>query len=576
MKLGMIYILLMCLLSVNAQAANKAEAQYKKYKESWTLHEDHSQEHRVYQELTLYTHTAMNSTYGETFIQYNPKHQKLKIHASYTRQKDGTMVKTPENAFVPVLPKDAQNMPAYNHLQEMVIVHTGLELSATIVLDYSIISEPGYWEELDICQKLLKSSPIQEGEFKFTIPENSIPYYTLLGMKAEPQISNTAEGKTYTWSFKNLPALSRAPETNLQNEDVPGIVFNTYKSAQDAMAHVFKYFDNPQNLKEVAEKIADNQKTDFEKMSAIQEYVISHIDYSPLSIQACGNSIRNAAEVLKTACATDIEKINLLYGLLNASGIKAIPAAACYVNISPEHCALNAIKEWLVLAYVDDTEYRLNVRNHAPTALSSNFLIRLDNGDKIESTNQTRFIRFKASIDWKNSQPQAQIAASFSRNMLNYSLQAVNEIISLRDKSEDMSKENIATLKGASDVNTHKEQDYIFMSLPEVAADKILGNYNGYNSKRTGNLLLPQLWDEEYSYDISLPDNVKLCTPTIEKKIENQVGKIIISLQKDGNSIHVLRTLKINKRLIVPEEYENFKRLVNEWLDPHFKTLLLQ
>jgi len=67
----------------------------------------------------------------------------LQIHESYTRQKDGNIVKTPANALVEVLPSAAANAPAFNALREMVVVHTGLELGATIYLDYSITTKPG-------------------------------------------------------------------------------------------------------------------------------------------------------------------------------------------------------------------------------------------------------------------------------------------------------------------------------------------------------------------------------------------------------------------------------------------------
>ena len=42
---------------------------------------------RYKMELTLFTHTAMNGTYGESFIVYNPQYQELKINSSYTKQK---------------------------------------------------------------------------------------------------------------------------------------------------------------------------------------------------------------------------------------------------------------------------------------------------------------------------------------------------------------------------------------------------------------------------------------------------------------------------------------------------------
>ena len=44
----------------------------------------------------------------------------------------------------------------------MVVVHTGLELGATIYLDYTLTSKPGYLPELDIYNELLQTSPVKE------------------------------------------------------------------------------------------------------------------------------------------------------------------------------------------------------------------------------------------------------------------------------------------------------------------------------------------------------------------------------------------------------------------------------
>ena len=141
-----IFVFLLCASSVRAAS----EAEFRVLSKHYTLHADGSQELRVKKELTLYTHAAMNGLYGETFITYDPQYQELKIHESYTRQKDGTIVKTPDNAFVEVLPSSAKDAPAYNRLKEMVVVHTGLELGATIVLDYSNDSRAVYFPALDV------------------------------------------------------------------------------------------------------------------------------------------------------------------------------------------------------------------------------------------------------------------------------------------------------------------------------------------------------------------------------------------------------------------------------------------
>ena len=76
-------ILLLSLLAMTVTSFAASEAEYGKVSKAWTLHADGSQEYRSSMELTLFTHTAMNSTYGESFIVYNPDFQTLKIHSRH-------------------------------------------------------------------------------------------------------------------------------------------------------------------------------------------------------------------------------------------------------------------------------------------------------------------------------------------------------------------------------------------------------------------------------------------------------------------------------------------------------------
>ena len=165
-------VTLVVLLFMVAPAKAVSEAEFGKLHKTYILHTDGSQEMRVQK--------AMNRLYGESFIVYNPEFQELKIHESYTRQKDGNIVKTPENAFVEVLPSAAADAPAYNGLKEMVVVHTGLELGATIYLDYSVITRPGYLPELDVCEQIEELSPIREYVLSVSVPENKPLHYELL------------------------------------------------------------------------------------------------------------------------------------------------------------------------------------------------------------------------------------------------------------------------------------------------------------------------------------------------------------------------------------------------------------
>lgn len=569
-------LLLFILLTANIGLAANPEAEYGKYHESWTLTTEGAQEYRCYQELTVFTHTAMNSTYGETFITYNPNYQELKIHSSYTRQKDGSIVNTPSNAFVEVLPRNAAGCPAYNHLKEMVIVHTGLELGATIYLDYSIISRPGYLPEIDVCQPLLKSSPIKEYQLTFNVPAEKTPHYTTVGIRSQPSQTNTGNSLQFKWTFRNLPALSRAPEISLQNEDIPGLLFTTYASVQQALHTLYGQFDSPSSLASTAAQLTANLKTPTEKLKAIHNYVLTHTDDCLLPLAETGYRIRPAAEVNQSAYGTEAEKANLLCGLLNAAGIPATPAAAYYIHVPPEYCGLKAIRKFTVLADADGKSYQLGVYSQSPAAMDCNFLLRLNNAGKILPSPVAASIQYKADIRWDAEQAEAEVEAAFTNNYLSYSPNFASELLYLTSTPEINHDAEKVSLRGKSNPVLTSQQNYLLLTLPETNKGIQQRNYARYNTKRQNNLLLPAATKEEYDYSIALPENLILCTPTMEKRIDNAIGSLLISIRQEGQQISVHRSLKIDKKIITPQEYPAFRQLITAWSDDQQKQLLLK
>ena len=256
--------ILAILLSMALPMQAASEAEFGKLSKAYTIHTDGSQEMRVQKELTLFTHAAMNSLYGESFIIYNPEFQELKIHESYTRQKDGTIVKTPANAFVEVLPSAAADAPAYNGLKEMVVVHTGLELGATIYLDYSVITRPGYLPELDVCEQIEELSPIKEYIFSLSVPESKPLHYEMLNGKAVPAVKTTDGVKTVTWTLRNVQPRPRMLDVSLPAGNVQAIVASTYASKADALKVIKQQMgDNGKEITELAQKLtADTKNTE--------------------------------------------------------------------------------------------------------------------------------------------------------------------------------------------------------------------------------------------------------------------------------------------------------------------------
>lgn len=553
------FAFLICMLLMTTTVFGASEAEYKKLAKTWTLNADGSQEFRYDMELTLFTHTAMNGTYGESFIVYNPQYQELKINSSYTKQKDGTIIKTPDNAFVEVLPRNAADAPAYNHLKEMVIVHTGLELGATIYLDYTVTSKPGYLPEVDIFEELLQSSPVKEYTLTIVTPEVKELAYTLTNNPAKASVKRSGGTCTTSWTLRNLPASSRAPFVYVKNGDVPFLAATTYASEGEALATLLKQFNpsgDPQ-LTTLAESLTEGEKKDEDKLEAILEYTTNHIANNGLTLDQTGYRLRPADAVMSTAYGTEVEKANLLAGLLDGAGFKAEPMAT-YQAYADKGLALKAVDQLFVSCMVNGELYLFSTSStHRPQTVNFDRtpLFSLQTGKPVAiAVPQDYQIKSDIAVRFKDGKVTTSTKESVGKELMPYFTTGNSE------------NEQTAPLK--------VENGYATISLPDAEYGFSHLPYGYLNSQRKENLLIPRPVNEVYTYTIECPENMELRTPETDKTIRNAAGSLTISVKKNGRTATVTRSLELNKQLYTPAEYKELRQLLTEWSDVNGKTLL--
>lgn len=553
------FAFLICMLLMTTTVFGASEAEYKKLAKTWTLNADGSQEFRYDMELTLFTHTAMNGTYGESFIVYNPQYQELKINSSYTKQKDGTIIKTPDNAFVEVLPRNAADAPAYNHLKEMVVVHTGLELGATIYLDYTVTSKPGYLPEVDIFEELLQSSPVKEYTLTIVTPEVKELAYTLTNNPAKASVKRSGGTCTTSWTLRNLPASSRAPFVYVKNGDVPFLAATTYASEGEALATLLKQFNpsgDPQ-LTTLAESLTEGEKKDEDKLEAILEYTTNHIANNGLTLDQTGYRLRPADAVISTAYGTEVEKANLLAGLLDGAGFKAEPMAT-YQAYADKGLALKAVDQLFVSCMVNGELYLFSTSStHRPQTVNFDQtpLFSLQTGKPVAiAVPQDYQIKSDIAVRFKDGKVTTSTKESVGKELMPYFTTGNSE------------NEQTAPLK--------VENGYATISLPDAEYGFSHLPYGYLNSQRKENLLIPRPVNEVYTYTIECPENMELRTPETDKTIRNAAGSLTISVKKNGRTATVTRSLELNKQLYTPAEYKELRQLLTEWSDVNGKTLL--
>lgn len=534
--IGIIGMLLLAVLPAKAAS----EAEFRKLSKTYTLRADGSQEVRVQKELTLFTHAAMNSLYGETFIVYDPDFQKLEIHESYTRQKDGNVIKTPANALVEVLPSAAANAPAYNRLKEMVVVHTGLELGATIVLDYSIVSKAGYLPELDVCCPVKELSPIKEYTFRLNVPAGKAVHYELLNASAKPAITQGSGMKTFTWTLKDVkPRPYAYPSARgamgqvqaVSSGMMPVFIASTWPRYDEALKSLKAQFQ-PGSHSIIEAKVAKLTRGIEGNPQAIRNAIAGYmtelyqLGRCGVSLQEAGYRLRPASEVIRSAYGTQAELVNLDVTLQQAAGLEAEVAV----------CALR------------------------PSTKDNQGLSTL-----VSVVAQSKLMPEKVAL---TGTEEACLQPFLTVTNLEGKPLTMEAYLSAKDMQQT------DTLQVDEAQMQQPAEGWGIVALPDPTPIRTLYAYAAHTTIPES-ILLPRTMNCTLETFVRLPEGMKV-TPRTDMEVSNACGKVTFSYQPTKDGVKVTRSLRISRQLQTPSNYKELYALLAEWRDANNHTLVVK
>lgn len=534
--IGILGMLLLAVLPVKAES----EAEFRKLSKTYTLRADGSQELRVQKELTLFTHAAMNGLYGETFIVYDPEFQELTIHESYTRQKDGTVIKTPSNALVEVLPSSAANAPAYNHLKEMVVVHTGLELGATIYLDYSIVSKAGYLPELDVCCPVKELSPVKEFIFRLNVPAGKSVRYELLNASAKPVIAQGNGMKSFIWTLKDVAPRPYAYPSGRGNLGLvqavasgmmPVFVASTWPGYTEAVKYLQKQFavGNTSVVEgKVAELTQGLEGNPQAMRNAIANYMagLYQLGHCNVSLQDAGYRLRPASEVITSAYGTQAELVNLDVTLQRAAGLEAEVAV----------CALRP------------------------------------------SVDGNRGLATVMSLVCQSKKMPEKVALTGTEEACLQPFMTITDLQGKKLMLESYLGAKEARTTDTLEVKSDKLQELAdgwgVVPLSDPTPVRSLYAYAG-NTSISEKILLPRTVDCALETIVRLPEGMKW-SGHADKEISNACGKVVFSYKAVKGGVKVTRSIRIDRQLQTPANYKELYALLSEWRDTNNHTLVVK
>lgn len=587
--------------SAYAQYEN-ADAVFGKITKTYTLNEDGSMSYRYYKELKLLTHVAFNRLYGETFIVYNPEFQELKINDAYTIMANGTKVETPDNAFNEVLPHGAAHSAAFNHLREMVVTHTALEVGATIYLDYTITTKPGFMPAMMGNEIIQESSPVKEMEVIVKVPSDVELYHKMYNLRTAPEIMVVGSEKVYTWAFGGLDA---SPKESFRGNDpeTPRLVFSTQEHTGATFDWVmrqkafdYKLLGEMETFVNEIKDPADEIKT----MRSIQEEVVKNMAYDHVPMDWMGYLVRTPEEVWESNGGNQLEKAVLLASLLKGADFNAVPALVAprkffdkkvgclllFENVCVKVNTKNFGTIYLSVTLMNDQSLEYNFENDvvAPMYKNADFSIDEPGGGKNEINLEAEF---KISRDMKlTGEMQAEMTGATNPFLL---LQENPDQLASQVSGGMISKaEDAITVENTNPTKTEAALDV----LKEDAFKEHLGFYRfempamktGFESwhvryldaEREDPFVLPFTIKESYAFEIEVPAGFEYVNEKLAVNLKNKAGSVKIEISPKGNRISVKRELTLDRQVISPQEYTDFRMLVNEWLDDNMKMVVFR
>ncbi|MCB2220443.1 MAG: DUF3857 domain-containing protein [Bacteroidetes bacterium] len=579
----------------------QTDAVYEKIIKEYTLNKDGSQEFHYYKKLKLNTHYSFNRLYGETFIIYNPEVQKLTINNCQTTHQDGKVTEAPFNALNEVLPRFASDAPFYNHLREMVVTHPGTEVGAILELDYTLFTAAGYYPGLMNDEILTESSPVQKEEIVIRIPENEELNYKVFNLRTAPEITSEGNFKVYRFTFSGIKENSHESYQPINQAHLPRIIFSTL-TWEEALQFVYQQpiwnYKTDKKMQELVSEIRADNKYDLPFILKLNKEVAENINNWQIPWNYAGYKARIPIETWESNGGNPIEKSLMFTALLREGGINAYPALAIPSELyDPNIGCLPLIQDFLV---------QVNPRELEQMYLSAT---HVSNQNKVFQLDGQTMIGLNPENPWSE-----EISGPFENKVItNGTLifddslkcsgsfeilltEGVNPYYDLELDSNSIKsfisgfsgKEIIASsiinnaqfrslvnLKVQSKKPAHQQNGYYFFELPENKKGTSAWHVNYLHSERSTPLEIPFGVNEQYSYEITIPENTRLVNPIELKEMKTPFGELVLSTAQKGNKIVVKRMLMIRQSEISQEFYPDFKSMLDLWNEMNYRKIIL-
>ncbi|MEN8154822.1 MAG: DUF3857 domain-containing protein [Acidobacteriota bacterium] len=296
---------------------NDYNARYLDLEIKYTLKNDGTQVFDYFHRVKL-----LNSTrgFGESFIKYNPEFQKLDVISSVTTMADGTKVKTPDNGYNEVLPREAKRFAVFSNLKEMVVSHTGIESGAEIELRYRLTTKKGFIPYFTGREFITKNVPVDKYTLKVELPEGDKLNYKVYNYSIKPEVKSSGGSLKYIFRGENISEYRR--NFYVKSYERPYIVFSNLEDLNGILPEIRKFEKECMVVNKKMKKIKESDPSVREVLAGLKKELLNPLENCRTGLELSGFTPRKVHNIIRSGYATKFEKVMLAGKLLKKAGIE--------------------------------------------------------------------------------------------------------------------------------------------------------------------------------------------------------------------------------------------------------------
>jgi hypothetical protein len=429
--------------------------------------------------------------------------------------------------------------------------------------------------------------PIKEKQLIIRIPEDQELYYKVLNIRTGPTVSEVKGMKEYTFYFSGLSDYQQLWGTDY--EALPRLFFSTTKDFERAYfpfvaqpAFTYRVNDAMANM---AEKIRKESDDDLKAILAIQKMVVNDIGSWNLPLEYAGFSCRTPEETWNSNAGTAIEKTVLLATLLMQADFNAVPVAIIPQKYYDRNVgSLYMFEDFAVQVRLGPELIYLSATSTSSQDLSysstGNIFLVLDGAIEslktYESENVYSVLNYfgdlvldaEGKLTGKVSvRLEGNINPYFSLYLDSAYIKRFAPGVKNAEIRQISKAESTAFMEMETKADFQKA-GYIMVDIPASGYGIASLGFSYIESNRQSPIKFRESIDEQYQYDLYIPENLVLINPAESLEIENEVGVVNINIKQEGNRVTIKRKIILKKSTIAYDQFDALTDLWNAWENP--------